>query len=154
MKIKAWSFLPGAIALMLVASPIIPVFTNPAIAQPPHQGQGEGRGEGRGRGAFEQLNLTTEQKAKIKEIRESAKQQMDAVFTAEQKDQLRTAREQRQRPNLNLTEDQKAQLQAIRQDTESQIEAVLTPEQKQKLQELRQQHQQNRPRRGERPQSN
>jgi periplasmic protein CpxP/Spy len=148
MKIKAWSFLPGAIALMLVASPIIPVFTNPAIAQPPHQGQGEGRGP------FAQLNLTTEQKAKIKEIRESAKQQMDAIFTAEQKEQLRTAREQRQRPNLNLTEDQKAKLQAIRQDTESQIEAVLTAEQKQKLQELRQQWRQNHPPRGERPESN
>ena len=135
---------------MLVASPIIPVFTNPAVAQPTH----EGRGEGRGRGPFEQLNLTDDQKAQIKEIQESAKQQMDAVFTPEQKEQLRTAREQRQRPNLSLTEDQKAKLQAIRQDTESQIEAVLTPEQKQKLQELRQQHQQNHPPRGEHPQSN
>jgi len=146
MKIKAWSFLPGAIALMLVASPIIPAFTNPAVAQPTHQGEG--------RGPFAQLNLTNDQKTKIKEIRESAKQQIDAVFTAEQKDQLRTAREQHQRPNLNLTEDQKAKLQAIRQDTDSKIEAVLTPEQKQKLQELRQQHQQNHPPRGERPQSN
>jgi len=146
MNIKVWSFLSGAIALMIVASPIIPAFTNPAVAESTH--------EGRGVKKFDQLNLTDDQKAKIKQIREATKQQIDALLTAEQKEQRRVAREQHKKTRLNLTEDQKAKIKAIRQDSKAQIEAVLTPEQKQKLQELRQQWRQNHPSRHQRPQSN
>lgn len=146
MNTKVWSFLSGAIALMIVASPIIPVFTNPAVAESTHQGRGFKK--------LDQLNLTDEQKAKIKQIREATKQQIDAILTAEQKEQRRVAREQNKKTRLNLTEDQKAKIKAIRQDSKAQIEAVLTPEQKQKLQELRQQWRQNNPSRRQRPQSN
>jgi periplasmic protein CpxP/Spy len=146
MNIKFSSFLSGAIALMIVASPIIPVFTNPAVAQSTN--------EGRGGKKFAQLNLTDEQKAKIKQIREATKQQIDAILTSEQKEQRRIAREQNKKPRLNLTDDQKAKIKAIRQDSKAQIEAVLTPEQKQKLEELRQQWRQNNPSRRQRSQSN
>ena len=81
----------------------------------------------------------------MKQIRESSRQQMDAIFTPEQKEQLRTARQQRQKPNLNLSEAQKAQLKAIRENTKSQMDAILTAEQKQKLQEMRSSRQGNKP---------
>jgi protein CpxP len=123
---KALSFLPGAIALMLAASPMIPAFTNPAFADP---GQMGGRG-------MEQLNLTADQQAKMKQIHEATRQQMDAILTPEQKKQMQTDREQHQKPNLNLTEDQKAKMEAIRKNAQSQMDAILTAEQKQKIQEL------------------
>jgi Spy/CpxP family protein refolding chaperone len=138
---KALSFLPGAIALMLAASPVIPAFTNPAFADPGHMG---GRG-------MEQLNLTADQQAKMKQIHDSERQQMDAILTDAQKAQMQTARQQHQKPNLNLTDDQKAQIKTIRQAAQSQMEAILTPDQKQKLQELRQQR---RDHRQQQPQSN
>src|SRR5690349_21744907 len=111
MKIKATFLLPGAIAWILAASPIISSFTNAALAAPAPK---EGREM-----KFDQLNLTDARKAQLEQIRESTRQQMDAVFTPEQKEQLRTAGEQRQRPNLNLAEDQKAQLRAIRQNAKN-----------------------------------
>ena len=105
--------------------------------------QPNGQREGRGR-KFEQLNLTDAQKAQIQQIKQSTRQQMDAILTPQQKEQLRVAREQKQRPNLNLTEDQKAKMKAIRESSKSQMDAVFTPEQKQKLEELRQQWRQRR----------
>ena len=129
MKMKALFFLPAAIALILGASPMIPSFTNPAFAGPGHEG---GRGM-----KFDQLNLTDAQKAQMQQIRESTRQQMDAILTDEQKQQMSAARQQRQKPNLNLTEDQKAKMKAIRESAKTQMEAILTDEQKQKLQELR-----------------
>jgi Spy/CpxP family protein refolding chaperone len=136
MKMKPLFFLPGAIALMLAASPMIPAFTNVAFAGP-------GRAGGAGM-KYDQLNLTDAQKAQIQQIKESTRQQMDAIFTSEQKEQMRLAKEQRQRPNLNLSEDQKSRLQEVRQSSKSQMEAVLTAEQKQQLEQLRQQWRQRR----------
>lgn len=93
---------------------------------------------------FAQLNLTDAQKAQIQKIHESKRQQMDAILTSAQKEQLRVARAQGQRANLNLTEDQKAKMKAVHTAAKSEMEAVLTAEQKQKLQELKQQWRQNR----------
>jgi len=137
MKIKPLFLLPGAIALVLgAAAPMLPTFTDFATAGPGKMG---------GRGAkWQELNLTEQQKAQMREIRQSTRQKMDAVFTAEQRQQLQTARQQRQRPNLNLTEDQKTQMKAIRQEAKQQMDAVLTAEQRQKLQEMRQQKRQSR----------
>jgi Spy/CpxP family protein refolding chaperone len=88
----------------------------------------------------ETLKLTDAQKTQLKAIWESARQSMAAVFTPAQKEQLRLARQQHQRPSLTLSEAQKAQIAAIRQDTRSKMNAVLTAEQQQQLQLLRQQH--------------
>jgi Spy/CpxP family protein refolding chaperone len=132
-------------------------FTAPSNAQanesavvaqnaPQPNGQREGRGK-----KYEQLNLTDAQKAQIQQIKQSTRQQMDAVFTPEQKEQLRVAREQKQRPNLTLTDAQKAQLKAIRESSKTQMDAVFTPEQKQKLSELHQQWRQNRQNRQQQP---
>ncbi len=136
MKAKILFFLPSAIALFFAAAPVIPAFTDTAAAAPLHA-----RGRG---GKFEQLNLTDAQKEQMKQIREAARQQMDAVLTPAQREQMRVAREQRQKPNLNLSEEQKAQMRAIRENSKNQMEAILTPEQKQKLQEMKAQWQQRR----------
>ncbi|PSB31889.1 hypothetical protein [Stenomitos frigidus] len=48
------------------------------------------------RGLWASLNLTADQKAKIKAIRQDAKQKMAAVFTPEQRQQLEQQRQQRQ----------------------------------------------------------
>jgi periplasmic protein CpxP/Spy len=134
MNKKALFLLPGALMLMFAASPLIPSFTNPAIAQnAPTKGE-HGK-------KWEKLNLSADQKAKIKTIRDSAKQQMDGILTAEQKAQLQQAKQTRQRPNLNLTADQKAQMKTIRESTETQIKALLTPEQQQQLEKMHQERQ-------------
>lgn len=133
---KAWFLVPGTLTLILAATPMIPGFNNPAIAD---QAQ---TGEWHHGGFWQQLNLTDDQKAQIKQIRDSAKQQIDAVFTDEQKTQLQEARTQHTKPTLDLTDDQKAQLKQIHSSTESQINAVLTPDQQQQLQQLRSQYNQ------------
>lgn len=131
---KALFLLPGALVVMFAAVPMIHGFNNAAVAVPAHAGEWHG--------AMEKLNLTPDQKAQIKQIRESAKQQTDAVLTSEQKTQLQQARQQHTKPQMNLSDDQKAQLKKIHESTESQINAVLTPQQQQQLQQMRAQHHQ------------
>ncbi len=129
---KALSLLPGAIALMLAAAPVLPSLTYSAAAAP-------NRVERQARGGMQKLNLSDDQKAKIKQIRETARQRMQAVLTEDQKTQMQQARQQRQRPKLNLSDDQKAQLKAIRQDTENQIRGVLNADQQKQWDQMRQQ---------------
>jgi protein CpxP len=121
--------------------------SNNAVAQSALTTQNSTQPNGHHKGwgkKFEQLGLSDQQKTQIQQIQTSSHQKMAAVFTAEQKQQMQTARQQRQRPTLNLTDDQKSQLKAIGESTKTQIDAVLTDAQKQKLQELKQQWQQNR----------
>jgi periplasmic protein CpxP/Spy len=95
------------------------------------------------------LNLTEDQKAQMKQIKESTRTRIEAILTAEQKAQLQTAKQQGQRKreafkSINLTEAQKEQIRGIRQETQQQMEAVLTPEQRQTLAQMRQERQQRR----------
>jgi Spy/CpxP family protein refolding chaperone len=126
--------LPSAIALALVAAPIFPVVAEVSNA-PVLTAQK--------RGQKLNLNLTADQKARMKQIREATKAQMDAVFTPEQKAQLQAAKQQGTNRrevmrSLNLTEDQKNRLWAIREQSKQQFEAILTAEQQQQLQQRRQ----------------
>jgi hypothetical protein len=127
MKTKVLPLLSGAFALLLAVSPMIPLFTPTTLA--------ETTPSARGKGKLAKLNLTKEQQVQIKKIRESARQQMDAIFTSEQKAQLQAARKERQKPNLNLTDEQKGRIKAIRTEVKSQMDAILTPEQQKQLQE-------------------
>ncbi|MBW4651172.1 MAG: Spy/CpxP family protein refolding chaperone [Kastovskya adunca ATA6-11-RM4] len=136
MKKKSLFLLPGAIALMLAASPMIPVLNQAAVANP--------SGVGGARMKFGQLNLTDAQQAQMRQIQESTRQQMNSILTPEQQEQMRLAKEQRQRPNLNLTPEQQSRMQEIWQNAKTQMQAVLTPEQQQQLQESRQQWRQRR----------
>ena len=137
MKMKALLLMPGTIMLMLASSGGIFSFTHAAVAAPYHEHAG---------GWERKLNLSDDQKAQIKQIHESTKEQINVILTSDQQAEKQQARLQHTRPNLNLSDDQKAQIKAIRQKSFSQIKAVLTPEQQQQFQQLRdswrQRHQQ------------
>ncbi|HEY9852852.1 MAG TPA: Spy/CpxP family protein refolding chaperone [Leptolyngbyaceae cyanobacterium] len=124
------------------------------IAQdaPPPGGKPEGGRRG-GRGFGRIPGLTDAQRTQLDQIRQSTRQQMDAILTAEQKEQMRVAREQRQRPNITLTEDQKARMRQVREDAKRRMEAVLTPEQRQQMEQMRQQRMQRRQQGGSQQQS-
>jgi len=70
---------------------------------------------------LERLNLTAEQKAKVRPILQKAREQVQAL-----------------KADTNLDKKQKhQQIQSIRQNTAQQLKAILTPEQFQKFQEMR-----------------
>lgn len=145
MNIKRFLLLPGALAIALsYAAPMLPV-----AAQTPTTPAGQYQKRG------VNLNLSDDQKAQLKQIRESTRSQIESILTPEQKAQLDAAKQQRQPgqrgqkargiwASLNLTADQKAQIKTIRQDAKQKMDAVLTAEQRQQLEQSRQQRQQNR----------
>ena len=99
------------------------------------------------------LNLTPEQQEQMQRIKQSQREQMDNILTAEQKARLETARANRENPrqvfeSLNLTDEQKAQMEEVRRASKEQMDAILTAEQRQQLQ----QHRQSRPERMQAPQ--
>ena len=73
---------------------------------------------------WKDLNLSADQKAKIKSIREQTKQQMQAVKA----------------DNSLTAEQKKAKMKEIRENSFSQINSQLTPEQQQKFAQMRAQH--------------
>ncbi len=84
-----------------------------------------------------QLNLTDEQKAKLKPVLEDEMKQMQAV-----------------RQDSSLSRDQRREkMMQIHQSTKPQIEAVLTPEQKDKLNRMHEERQQRWKNRKEAPKS-
>jgi exopolysaccharide biosynthesis protein len=129
---KALFLLPGAIALLIAGAPFVPALIPTAVAQSTQQPT-------HGKGWMNKLNLSDTQKAAIKKIRESSRQQMEAILSQDQKDQMKLARQNHQRPKLNLSDDQKTKLKAIHDDAERQILAQLNEDQKQQYQQLRQQ---------------
>jgi periplasmic protein CpxP/Spy len=104
--------------------------------------------DGNRRGGWRDLNLTDEQRSQTQAIREASKERIDAVLTAEQRQQLESStkdRAGRRNPRggdrgghfeqLDLSEDQSTQIETIRSNTRSQIEEVLTPEQRAEFEE-------------------
>lgn len=92
------------------------------------QGEHQGRGRGQGMNADDQLqrmsrmlNLTDDQKAKIKPILEEQSSKMHELM---------------QDTSISQ-EDKRSRFQAIHQDTMSQIKPILTPDQQQKLANMR-----------------
>ncbi|HJW99990.1 MAG TPA: hypothetical protein VJ453_07505 [Terriglobales bacterium] len=119
--------LSGAIAMPMVA-----------LAQTPNSATASGdsanastaqqneRGERRERGEklAKELNLTPEQQAELRSIRENAKQQTQAI-----------------KNDASLTADQKkAKFQDLRKSTHEQMMAKLTPDQQAKFKEMRKEH--------------
>jgi Spy/CpxP family protein refolding chaperone len=83
-----------------------------------HEGRREGFKAGRG---FQALNLSEQQKAQMKPIFESSRQQMQAL-----------------KADTSLTPEQKREkMKEIRQNQMSQVKSILTPEQQQQLQQMR-----------------
>ena len=150
MKLKTLSLIAGTLALTLIATPFaVQAEQNPSSPQPGKEWQKKGQ--------FQKLNLTPEQKAKMKESGRSTRAQIEAVLTPEQKTKLqaamaeRKAQHQAQRQqgqgergkkgdifaSLNLTETQKNQIKQIRESSKQQMQAVLTPEQQAQMKQMR-----------------
>jgi Spy/CpxP family protein refolding chaperone len=135
MQKKVLFLIPGAIALMIAAAPVVTSLNHAAIAAPTT------RAEGR---LANRLNLTEDQKARMQQIRQSTREQMETILTDSQKEELRLAKQQRRRPNLNLNDDQKARMQQIRQNAKAQMDTVLTDAQKQQLRQQKRERRQQR----------
>ena len=150
MKLKTLSLIAGTLALTLIATPFaVQAEQNSSSPQPGQEWQKKG--------SFKKLNLTVEQKAKMKEIRSNTRTQIEAVLTTAQKTKLQAAmaehkaqrqqgQEQRKEgrgkrgdifASLGLTAEQKAQIKKIRESSNQQIDAVLTPEQKAQIKQMR-----------------
>jgi len=106
-----------AMVLLLVAGQAVSAQTPDASSSSPNAGSQErGRGHGR-RGGFDHpdLNLTADQKTKLKALHESTRQQVEAL-----------------RSDSTLsTQDKEAKLRAIHESSRQQLQAILTPEQQQ-----------------------
>lgn len=150
MKLKTLSLIAGTLALTFIATPFaVQAQQNSSSPQPGQEWQKEG--------PFKKLNLTPEQKARMKEIRSNTRAQIEAVLTPEQKNKLQAAmaerkaqrqqgQEQRREgrgkkgdifASLGLTAEQKAKMKEIRESSKQQMEAVLTPEQKAQIKQMR-----------------
>jgi periplasmic protein CpxP/Spy len=81
-------------------------------------------------GGMGMMNLSTDQRAKIKAIRESNRSQLQAILTPAQQAQLTPGGDMER---LNLTPAQQTKLQQLRASARSQIAAVLTPAQQQQF---------------------
>ena len=125
-KLAHLKLLPLLAATVLIAPAIAQ--TNPPPPPPPRQQNW--------------LNLTPEQQAKMQQIRQAEREQMNSILTAEQRSILETARQNRQNPrqvfeSLNLTDEQKTRIQQVRRSSREQMDAILTPEQRQLMQQRR-----------------
>ena len=106
--------------LLLGTGHLVSAQTPVDSANPPAAGvQDRDRGPGR-RGGFDRpnLNLTADQKTKLKSVHESVRQQIEAL---------------RNDPTLSA-DDKRAKIRSLRESTRQQFQAVLTPEQQQLLQ--------------------
>jgi len=128
--------LPGAIALLLSATPVLVAHAQSTAPTAP---------TGQRMQKQNRLNLTSDQKAKLKTIRENTRQQIEGVLTSEQRAKLQADRGQpgmkrgQDLKSLNLTDDQKARIKAIRQASRTQMDSVLTPEQRNQAQQYKSQ---------------
>lgn len=155
MKLKTLSLIAGTLALTLIATPFaVQAEENSSSPQPGQEWQKES--------PFKKLNLTPEQKAKIKAIRSNTRTQIEAVLTTAQKTKLQAAmaehKAQRQQgrgkrgdifASLGLSTEQKAKMKEIRESSKQQMDAILTPEQRAQIQQMwenmRSRRQQNKP---------
>jgi periplasmic protein CpxP/Spy len=74
-------------------------------------------------------SLTPAQQEQIKQLRESAKRQVEAVLTADQRSQYQAAITQGKKPkeamqSLNLSPEQQTQIRQIRESTHQQVNAI------------------------------
>lgn len=138
------------ITTMLAAVAGMMLLAGNALAQDTTKPAHKGRAPAMQRAQKMGLNLSDDQKAKIREIVKARRQQVKAVLTADQLKGLQDARGQgreariaaRQAVRASLTADQKAKIHQIRLDARQQIKAVLTPDQIAKIKAWRQAHRQ------------
>ncbi|HIK19093.1 MAG TPA: hypothetical protein IGS53_27945 [Leptolyngbyaceae cyanobacterium M33_DOE_097] len=107
-------------------TPEVETFPTPETAEPPN---------------IDDLGLTEEQKAKIKQIHENTRSKIERLLTTEQKAQLnaltktRQPRSRQPLPQLNLSPEQEKQVRQLLQAEREQIFEVFTPAQQEQIEE-------------------
>lgn len=134
-------FLAGAVSLSLAVATVLPAFAQANTPAPTESSELRKQN---------MLNLTPEQREKMQQIKQSSREQIDNILTAEQKAQLETAKQNGENPrqtfkSLNLTAEQRSQMKEIKRSSKEQMDAILTPEQRQQMQQYKQQRRQGRP---------
>jgi periplasmic protein CpxP/Spy len=99
--------------------------------------------------ALEQLDLTTDQEAKLAQIRQDTRVQLEDLLTAEQQETFTTKMSQGATfreaiAAINPSEEQRTQIRDTLQSARQSVSEVLTPEQRQQAQEWRQSRPRNR----------
>jgi Spy/CpxP family protein refolding chaperone len=136
---KILFLLPGAIAVILAAAPIVAVNAQNSAPTAP---TGE-RMQNKNR-----LNLSADQQTRMKAIRETTRTQIDGVLTDAQRTQLQSQKGQGRGKgwkSLNLSDDQKARIKTIMEASRRDREAVLTPAQLEQMRQFKSQRRANRP---------
>ncbi len=103
---------------------------------PPNQGQFPVREQGEP--DFKELNLTEEQKGKLKEVQEETHASIEGILTDEQQDNLKQAVEAGKKPpeamqSINLSDEQKQKMEEVMESQKQKLFEILTPEQQKKL---------------------
>lgn len=122
----------AAISLALSTTATLPVFAQSGVPAVEHHARGRGN----------TLNLSADQKVKIKRIREESREKIQRLLTTEQKNQWAAAKQQGLKgkaimQSLNLSDAQKAQIREIKKAARTQMDALLTPEQRQQIRQRR-----------------
>ena len=164
MKRNLMTVLSGAVLLTAAATPFVlkSVQAQPGQGQPLlaqlQQRPGQGLGQ-QGQGILANLNLTSDQKARMRELQQDTRKQIEAVLTPTQREQYRTALQNRMRgmrdsntnlnsssmprggqqnmlTSLNLSQSQKSQIAQIMQLSRRQMDNILTDSQRAQLQQM------------------
>ena len=174
MKRNLMTVLSGAVLLTAAATPFVlkSVQAQPGQGQqllaqlqlPQGQGLGQRLGQGQGlgqgpQGILANLNLTSDQQARMRELQKDTRKQIEAVLTPTQREQYRTALQNRMRglrdsntnlnsssmprggqqnmlSSLNLSQSQKSKIAQIMQSSRSQMDNILTDSQRAQLQQM------------------
>jgi Spy/CpxP family protein refolding chaperone len=88
------------------------------------------------------LNLTPEQKARMKQMRQESRAEIEQILTPEQKAKLQAMKAKKKGmrkgwKELNLTAEQEAKIKALRASKKGKFEAILTPAQKAELAKMK-----------------
>jgi periplasmic protein CpxP/Spy len=89
---------------------------------------------------FKELNLTEEQKDRLKEVQEEIQSSINEILTTEQRDTLKQAVEAGKKPpevlqSMSLSDEQKQKIQEVMESKKQKMSEILTTEQKQQLRE-------------------
>lgn len=154
MKLKLMPILTGAVVIALTATPLV---VKAAPIAPGQQLLAQAAGQQR-QGKFGNLNLTQEQKDKMRQLRQETQREIEGVLTQQQLEQYKAAMQSRRgrmgnrngnlansgqgqrrgRQNvfdsLNLSSSQKDRIQQIRQQSRDRMQSILTREQRDQFQ--------------------
>jgi Spy/CpxP family protein refolding chaperone len=136
MKIKFSFGLPGLLALVVAGSPLLTVYSVSAKEAAPATMQKKQPS------MKERINLSADQAARIKKIRQDTQKAVEGILSKEQKAKYAQARKSGMKPDkalasLGLSKDQKTKIKGILDGARQQISGVLTKKQQATLKESR-----------------